>query len=93
MALIRPSSSSTRWCCARRACWRAPGGRHVEGAVRVRVWDDEVADNDMGARGGAMVLRLLGQRVRLVRFRSEQRRLSSLDWTGGAEAPNQFSDA
>jgi uncharacterized protein YcbX len=33
-----------------------------------------------------------GQRLRLVRFDPEVRRLSSLRWTGGVEAPNLFSD-
>ncbi len=30
--------------------------------------------------------------LRLVRFDPDHRRLSSLQWTGGLEAPNQFSD-
>jgi uncharacterized protein YcbX len=34
----------------------------------------------------------LGQKLRLVRFDPQVRRLSSLKWTGGVEAPNQFSD-
>jgi uncharacterized protein YcbX len=34
----------------------------------------------------------LGQKLRLVRFDPDHRRLSSLQWTGGVESPNQFSD-
>ncbi|MCC2674365.1 MAG: hypothetical protein K0R58_1312 [Ramlibacter sp.] len=65
----------------------------VEEPVRVRVWDDEVAAYDMGPIAAQWFSDFLGQRVRLVRFDPEHRRLSSMDWTGGAEALNQFSDA
>jgi hypothetical protein len=34
----------------------------------------------------------LGRPLRLVRFDPEHRRLSSMKWTGGVEALNQFSD-
>ena len=34
----------------------------------------------------------LGRPCRLVRFDPEHRRLSSMEWTGGIEAPNQFAD-
>ena len=73
----------------------------VEQPARVRVWDDEVPAWDMGdlasqwftdflqAAGGSVAPR---GPYRLVRFDPEHRRLSSLQWTGGAEALNQFSD-
>ena len=75
----------------------------VEQPTRVRVWDDEVSAYDMGdiaAQWFTDFLSLSEQglptaqapRYRLVRFDPEQRRLSSLKWTGGVEALNQFSD-
>ncbi len=78
---------------------RAPGmlGLHVkldevEAPVRVRVWDDDVAAYDMGSVAAQWFTDFLGQKARLVRFDPEQKRLSSLKWTGGVEALNQFSD-
>ncbi|HYD77895.1 MAG TPA: MOSC N-terminal beta barrel domain-containing protein [Ramlibacter sp.] len=65
----------------------------VEGPARVRVWDDELDAYDMGAVASQWFSDFLGRRLRLVRFDPEQRRLSSLKWTGGVEAPNQFADA
>lgn len=64
----------------------------VEEPVRVRVWDDEVAAYDMGAVAAQWFSDFLGTPLRLVRFDPEHRRLSNLEWTGGVEAPNQFSD-
>jgi uncharacterized protein YcbX len=64
----------------------------VEAPVRVRVWDDEVAAYDMGDVAAQWFTDFLGQRLRLVRFDPDHRRLSSMKWTGGVEAPNQFSD-
>lgn len=75
----------------------------VEQPVRVRVWDDEVAAYDMGDVAAQWFTDFLafspqglpgaqGERYRLVRFDPEQRRLSSLKWTSGVEALNQFSD-
>lgn len=64
----------------------------VEEPVRVRVWDDEVAAYDMGAIAAQWFTDFVGVPLRLVRFDPEQRRLSNLRWTGGIEAPNQFSD-
>lgn len=65
----------------------------VEAPARVRVWDDEVEAWDMGAVAAQWFSDFLGRKLRLVRFDPEQRRLSSLKWTGGVEAPNQFADA
>lgn len=75
----------------------------VEQPTRVRVWDDEVPAYDMGDVAAQWFTDFLslseqglpaGQaaRYRLVRFDPEHRRLSSLKWTGGVEALNQFSD-
>jgi uncharacterized protein YcbX len=64
----------------------------VEEPVRVRVWDDEVAAYDMGAVAAQWFSDFLGQKLRLVRFDPEHKRLSSMAWTGGIEAQNQFSD-
>lgn len=75
----------------------------VEQAVKVRVWDDEVAAYDMGAIAAQWFTDFLSlseqglptaqsPQYRLVRFDPEHKRLSSLKWTGGVEARNQFSD-
>ena len=58
----------------------------------MRVWDDEVPAFDMGDVAAQWFSDFLGRKLRLVRFDPEHRRLSSLEWTGGVEAPNQFSD-
>jgi len=98
MALIQPQMKHTE------VVLRAPGmlALHlafdrVEEPVRVRVWKDEVAAYDMGdiaAQWFSDFLSELGkpQALRLVRFDPEQKRLSNLQWTGGVEAENQFSD-
>jgi uncharacterized protein YcbX len=94
MALVRPQIRVSD------VVLRAPGmlALHlqidtVEEPVKVRVWDDEVAAFDMGAVAAQWFSDFLGRKLRLVRFDPEHRRLSSLQWTGGAEALNQFSDA
>ena len=93
MALIRPQLKLSE------VVLRAPGmlALHlaidtVEEPVRVRIWDDEVAAYDMGAVAAQWFSDFLGRKLRLVRFDPEVRRLSSKDWTQGAEALNQFSD-
>ena len=93
MALIRPQLKLSE------VVLRAPGmlALHlaidtVEEPVRVRVWDDEVAAYDMGAVAAQWFSDCLGRKLRLVRFDPEVRRLSSKEWTQGAEALNQFSD-
>ena len=58
----------------------------------VRVWSDKVWAWDMGDVAAQWFSDFLGQPCQLVRFDVAQRRLSSLEWTGGAEAPNQFAD-
>ncbi len=73
----------------------------AERPCRVRVWDDEVNAYDMGDLAaqwfsdfllseGPPVAGL--KHLRLVRFDPEVRRLSSMNWTKGVEATNQFSD-
>jgi len=93
MALIRPQLKSDEM------VLRAPGmlALHVaidevEVPLSVRVWDDQVKAYDMGAVAAQWFTDFLGRPLRLVRFDPEQKRLSSLRWTGGLEAPNQFSD-
>jgi uncharacterized protein len=93
MALVRPQLRHQD------VVLRAPGMlalhlaiEEVEAPVRVRVWDDEVAAYDMGAVAAQWFSDFLGQKLRLVRFDPDHRRLSSREWTKGAEAPNQFSD-
>ena len=58
----------------------------------VRVWNDVVPAHDMGDAAAEWFSLFLGQTLRLVRFDTRHRRLSNLKWTGGIEAPNQFSD-
>jgi len=65
----------------------------VEAPMKVRVWDDEVRAYDMGDIAAQWFSDFLGRKLRLVRFDPDHRRLSSMKWTGGAEALNQFSDA
>jgi uncharacterized protein YcbX len=64
----------------------------VEQPATVRVWDDTVPAWDMGAVAAQWFTDFLGTPCRLVRFDPAHRRLSSLKWTGGVEAPNQFAD-
>lgn len=93
MALIRPQLKRDEM------VLRAPGmlALHVaidqvEAPATVTVWRDTVPAWDMGAVAAQWVTDFLGQACRLVRFDPEVRRLSSLEWTGGVEVPNQFAD-
>ena len=93
MALIRPQLKSDEM------VLRAPGmlALHVaidavEAPATVTVWRDTVPAWDMGAVAAQWFTDFLGQPCRLVRFDPEYRRLSSMEWTGGVEAPNQFAD-
>ena len=98
MALIRPQLRHSEM------VLRAPGmlALHiafdrVEQPSRVRVWNDEVAAYDMGDLAAQWFSDFLSQRgaprkLRMVRFDPEQRRPSSVKWTDGVEALNQFSD-
>ena len=75
----------------------------VEGPVEVTVWSDVAKAYDMGDVAAQWFSDFLNtdaegrrvaapQKLRLVRFDPAQQRLSNLKWTGGVEAPNQFSD-
>ena len=93
MALIRPQLKTDEM------VLRAPGmlALHVaidavEAPATVMVWRDTVPAWDLGAVAAQWFTDFLGQPCRLVRFDPEHRRLSSLDWTGGIEAPHQFAD-
>jgi len=98
MALVRPQLKHSEM------VLRAPGmlALHiafdrVEQPVRAKVWKDEVAAYDMGDIAAQWFSDFLSepgrpQQLRMVRFDPEQRRLSSLKWTEGVEALNQFAD-
>ncbi|MBC7604773.1 MAG: MOSC N-terminal beta barrel domain-containing protein, partial [Ramlibacter sp.] len=93
MALVKVQLKSTE------VVLRAPGmlALHlqidtVEASARVRIWGDEVSAFDMGDTAAQWFTDFLGQKLRLVRFDPDEKRLSSLKWTDGAEALNQFSD-
>jgi len=93
MALVRPTMRGSD------IVLRAPGmlALHialdtVEEPTRVRVWNDEVQAYTMGSLAAQWFSDFLGQKVRLVRFDPEQKRLSSRRWTGAIEAENAFSD-
>lgn len=93
MALIRPQLKTNE------LVLRAPGmlALHipvdvVEAPATVTVWQDTVPAWDMGALAAQWFSDFLGQPSRLVRFDPEHRRLSSLQWTDGVEALNQFAD-
>ena len=58
----------------------------------VRVWRDEVQALDAGDAAARWMSAWLGATFRLVRFAPGNRRLSSMEWTQGVPAPNQFSD-
>jgi len=78
---------------------RAPGMlalhialEQVQEPVRVKIWNDEVKAYDMGPIAAQWFSDFLGVKARLVRFDPEEKRASSLQWTGDVEALNQFSD-
>jgi uncharacterized protein YcbX len=69
----------------------------------VKIWDDEVPAFDMGDEAAQWLTEFLAMpnntshlsmtsAYRLVRFDPANRRVSSLQWTGGVQALNQFSD-
>jgi MOSC domain-containing protein len=93
MALVRPQLKHFE------VVLRAPGmlALHlaieaVEQPVKVKLWDDTVQAYDMGDIAAQWFSDFLGQKLRLVRFDPDHRRLSNRQWTGEIEAPNQFSD-
>ena len=64
----------------------------VEAAARVSVSGKMVSAYDMGPIAAQWFSDFLRVKARLVRFDPEEKRPSELDWTGGVEALNQFSD-
>lgn len=93
MALIRPQIAAAG------LVLHAPGmpalavTGEAAGAPRpVRVWDDTVLGLPMGPVAAQWLSAFLGEPCTLVRFDPSVRRLSSLRWTRGREAPNLFSD-
>jgi len=100
MALIQPAFKLDE------LVLRAPGmlALHLsleaaEWPLKVRVWDDVVSAWDMGDLAAQWFSDCLAphapsglQRLRLVRFDPEVRRLCSPKWTGGRESVTQFAD-
>lgn len=102
MALIKPQLKMQE------VVLRAPGmlALHlqidrVEKATQARIWDDVVNAFDMGDLAAQWFSDFLAPGAsgrsgtapyRLLRFDPDQRRLSSMRWTQGVEAPNQFND-
>ena len=75
----------------------------VEQPATVKVWEDTVPAFDMGPIAAQWFTDFLSldraglpgsnaKKYRLVRFDPDHKRLSSMKWTQGVEAPNQFSD-
>jgi len=75
----------------------------VKQTVKAKLWDDEVPAFDMGDEAAQWFTDFLSmsedanqtsrpRTYRLVRFDPAHRRASSLDWTGGVQALNLFSD-
>ena len=64
----------------------------VEKPVRARVWSDEVDAFDMGDTAAQWFSDFLGQKLRLVRFDPDFRRVCDRQWTPGQEAITQFAD-
>ncbi|MEI7464110.1 MAG: MOSC N-terminal beta barrel domain-containing protein [Burkholderiales bacterium] len=64
----------------------------VGAAVRVTVWNDDVAAFDMGDAVAQWFSDFLAQPLRLVRFDPSHKRLASAHWTGAIEAEAAFSD-
>lgn len=94
MALVQPQIKTDE------VVLRAPGMlalhlslERVERPATVSIWGDSMPAWDMGGLAAQWFSDFLGLACRLVRFDSAHRRLSSLQWTGGIEAVNQFSDA
>ena len=61
-------------------------------AVQVKCWNDLCAAHDAGDLAAEWLAAWLGSPHRLARFDPAHRRTSSLVWTRGREALNQFSD-
>jgi len=67
----------------------APEGART---IAVRVWKDTVDAYDCDEPTANWFSSALGTPCRLARFHPAARRIASLDWTGGVEAPVLFAD-
>ena len=93
MALVQPQFTEIHLTLSARAMQTTRIGLAPEARpAPVRVWNDVVPAHDMGDAAAEWFSLFLGQALRLMRFDTRYRRLSNLKWTGGIEAPNQFSD-
>ena len=94
MALVRPEllADALALHAPGMAALRVPYSATSVTTTAVRVWNDTVPAWDMGEPAAQWFSAFLGQPCRLVRFVPTHRRLSSFQWTGGVEAPNQFAD-
>jgi uncharacterized protein YcbX len=59
---------------------------------QVRIWDDIVDAADCGAAAARWFSEALGTPCRLVRFRRDVQRPTSVKWTGGVAAQTRFAD-
>src|SRR6185369_10674774 len=83
MALVRPQLKHYE------VVLRAPGMLALHLAIDAVEQPVQVKLCDVAAQ---WLSDFLGRKLRLVRFDPDHRYLSSLEWTGGLEVPNQFSD-
>jgi len=60
--------------------------------VEVLIWEDRVPAADCGDAAANWFSAAIGAPCRLVRFRPEVRRPTSIKWTGGVPAATRFSD-
>jgi uncharacterized protein len=96
MAVIqpRPDGNSLRVRAAALPDLLLPLAWNDDAAVRqVRIWDDLVDALDAGDAAAAWFSGLLDVRCRLVRFRRETVRPTSVKWTGGVPSQTRFADA
>ena len=64
-----------------------------ERTVEVTVWNDKVMAYDCDEVTATWFSNAVGVPCRLVRFHHDAKRLASMAWTGGIEAPALFADA
>jgi uncharacterized protein YcbX len=69
-----------------------PLARSDQPLRKVTVWDYTGPALDEGDEAATWFSTVLGHSLRLVRWHPDQRRLSNLEWTGGREVENAFSD-
>jgi uncharacterized protein YcbX len=95
MALItpRPDGESLRVRAPALPDLLLPLAWNEEAAVRqVRIWDDMVDALDCGDGAAAWFSDAIGSRCRLVRFRRDTVRPTSVKWTGGVPSQTRFAD-